>query len=1675
MNYLDTHQSLLHSKLLFLLFLSCVSFTAFSQKPELIRIANDGYKAVAFSQDGLKSVVVEEHDIRFRHEPSGETELDLHYWKAGSIDQVCISPDNRYIVGLAGERQIVIVDVMHSTIIWDQTLPDSLFHVYNDTLENIFSKLNTSTYQRATSIRFIDNTNFELLDRYNRIEIDIRNCKKHDEKEFDYEGRIERTDLPWSSLLGDSLTVSNVVFSKNGRFVSTVLCRWGVPSQTIVWDLEQEKVIADFGRPLSNGDNGLLFTEIIDVSATAKYVATVSKIVTDDQTPSSACVLGIWDFLLSEAVHMEKLVDTFGLVFPASAFSEDEKWFGINFTIDSLYYNQDSTDFAGGSLFTMLNLENKNLNQDFYLTDNYVEQVAFHPNGKEAILQTINRPMMIYCSAVQAEVVTSNPPLEQIKALTYSENGEFLAYADNNNTVHVRNLLTHFNTLTLSLPSLTEIVHVAISPDNNYLAVADNGNTVEVYSLRYGGLINSYDLSGYFLLPTEIRVDSSGQLNVEATMDWYRGARRRFSDLPVGYSIQRLYFNSNEELSYHDKFQSFRINLHQPIIFDGKFQTTKFQTTDDDIFKRYVKIDLMPWVESDHPNRTYRKIQVSSNGKFGLVVYVQNGKTFNEFWDLEKGELLSNLFNGEIALENEQLNVLDISPDGKWLAAKFVKPSKDNLRKTFGDHLLSNDTISINLISTEGKPSRMLMQTTESISAMAFEEAGFTGNGKVFYYTLPDLTASELRKFFEEELSEENFQAVVRNMQEERVPYHIQTINLEEEQIDTFKVSDNRWAEFSSNTHNHDFFYSSSNGVYHIIPGQDELVEELSNSNIGVKDIRFSDEGQIVIGTNQDIRKINLTTLQQDYYLKIATADGLKLNRQGNTAMAFSFNKMVRYDLRTNAEASFQLHSTDVSALEFHPQRNTIISGEAADVNTNDVQQRLLEWSLDREVKNEFSLTSGFQYTRETKENGQAGTYKKVIPADSLRNIKNLGAHALSLSEDGTLLAGKTVACSSLKAGELFKVLFEIMKNMDQEVDNTDSLQNAIKERIQNDQGDTYPGEIKLWRLEEDQWKEDRTVALHDDDFSIVKTDVAISPDKKYVAYSDQDGRAVHVDLLTNVRDTITRSIFSKDANIRRSYFGFDWDEYFNYTNIGVSTIRYSPDSKYLVLGDNAQHIYVYRVGAETGVTYLFELSGHRGTIDALTFLEGEDILASGSSAGEVFFWDLRYGTEIARIYLTPGGGDYVVMTPDNYYFGSKGAIKKLGFKFAGQTFPFEQFDLIYDRPDIVLRHLNSHFPPQQERADLAGLYDLAVQDRYNSYGFDRDQYVIGQPLPEVTILNWEELMTKKVTQNETISIKVRLQTMQDQQLAKLNIWVNDVPITDNLPLPFLTKPLRDTTLEVPVVLSHGENKVQVSVLDNTGLESLKKTFFVKLETEHYEPNLYFVGIGCSKYRRATDQNLPFPSKDVSGIDSVLSEAGMPYHALLLRDKKVTRKQVKKISKFLSQTREDDVVLFFVSGHGLRDGQSADFYFCTSDIDFDNPADRGIPYDEFDELLAASRSRKKILLLNSCYSGELAENEEVFRILHASFNDLRRSSGSYVFTASEGASTAKYLNFSGVNNGLIGLALMNAVGNFRSIRINDLFLSLKEEIEKFELVLPRENRPVIRFENINNNFSVWDY
>jgi Caspase domain len=127
--------------------------------------------------------------------------------------------------------------------------------------------------------------------------------------------------------------------------------------------------------------------------------------------------------------------------------------------------------------------------------------------------------------------------------------------------------------------------------------------------------------------------------------------------------------------------------------------------------------------------------------------------------------------------------------------------------------------------------------------------------------------------------------------------------------------------------------------------------------------------------------------------------------------------------------------------------------------------------------------------------------------------------------------------------------------------------------------------------------------------------------------------------------------------------------------------------------------------------------------------------------------------------------------------------------------------------------------------------------------------------------------------------------------------------------------------------------------------------------------------IGSSDYAGAGLSQLKRPPLDVEGLAGALRDPGVggfePVHALVNEPLDVVRRSI--FDLFEGRGRED-LVLLYISGHGLLNLQSR-LFFAVSNTEFDRLSITALPGSEVQERMNESRSRRQVLILDCCHSG----------------------------------------------------------------------------------------------------------
>lgn len=131
---------------------------------------------------------------------------------------------------------------------------------------------------------------------------------------------------------------------------------------------------------------------------------------------------------------------------------------------------------------------------------------------------------------------------------------------------------------------------------------------------------------------------------------------------------------------------------------------------------------------------------------------------------------------------------------------------------------------------------------------------------------------------------------------------------------------------------------------------------------------------------------------------------------------------------------------------------------------------------------------------------------------------------------------------------------------------------------------------------------------------------------------------------------------------------------------------------------------------------------------------------------------------------------------------------------------------------------------------------------------------------------------------------------------------------------------------------------------------------FIILTSMTIEAKVYLVSVGISDYP-GSSMDLTLPADDAKTITALYSKnTDMKYCQLLDEDATISKVKT-AMNKVFSYAKENDIVVFFFSGHGYEGG------FCLYD--------EHISYEEIRKAMAKSKCKNKMIFADACFSGQI--------------------------------------------------------------------------------------------------------
>lgn len=598
--------------------------------------------------------------------------------------------------------------------------------------------------------------------------------------------------------------------------------------------------------------------------------------------------------------------------------------------------------------------------------------------------------------------------------------------------------------------------------------------------------------------------------------------------------------------------------------------------------------------------------------------------------------------------------------------------------------------------------------------------------------------------------------------------------------------------------------------------------------------------------------------------------------------------------------------------------------------------------------------------------------------------------------------------------------------------------------------------------------------------------------DKEFYGFGEEQYKAVRF-------NTTITGYSEKDVTSSESIFK---TKKVNNKLVVQAVYKKTSDSEYLIKTDPAtEDVYAcigFDIIRKTG-NKTITFTGHRGYINDFEILKGKNYLISSAEDASMNIWNLQTGEKLLSIYVVDMG-KLIFITPENYYMATGDALTGLGFNFDGKVFPAEQFDLKYNRPDYVLESFG-YFDPE-----MVELYHKAYLKRLSKLGFDEKMLGGKINLPELSINNLNNIKLKTTDPNSTIQVKMK---DDNYKLDRINVYVNDVPLFGTRGFSLKDKQVKSAIEDINIPLSAGKNIIQISCLNEKGIESLKdelEIFYDKADKK--KPDLYLISLAVANYDQA-QYNLRYTINDGKGFIKLFSGNTKEFNNIYidtLYNSSCTRENVLALKEKLMKSGVDDFVYVHIAGHGLLD-DNLDFYFATANIDFANPSKNGLKYDEIEGILDGIPARNKLLLMDACHSGEVDKGDDFavnsvvdgdetrgvtmfatknenkpktglqnsYELMRILFADLRKGTGTVVISAASGGGYA--LENEEIENGIFTYCIIQAVAKNKADTNADKQISVSE-LRKYvfdgvKRLSNGKQQPTSRQENLMNDFKVW--
>jgi WD40 repeat protein len=448
-------------------------------------------------------------------------------------------------------------------------------------------------------------------------------------------------------------------------------------------------------------------------------------------------------------------------------------------------------------------------------------------------------------------------------------------------------------------------------------------------------------------------------------------------------------------------------------------------------------------------------------------------------------------------------------------------------------------------------------------------------------------------------------------------------------------------------------------------------------------------------------------------------------------------------------------------------------------------------------------------------------------------------------------------------------------------------------------------------------------------------------------------------------------------------------------------------------------------------------------------------IMVAGYGDGTIrwyhFAEEKKLLVELLALFPHRDGRRWIVWTPQGFYRAAAGAEDLIGWhlnhgsKQASEFYSASRFRKQFYRPDIVSRVLDT--------LDVEKALALADKARCTETVFKEVKFIL-PPIIEIlspvenvktesnklTIIYKAESTTGIITDVDA-RIDGRPADILNKQTHSENNTSTKSIIIGQITLKL---PPRDVIISLIAKNEHGSSEPAIVTSSWAG------------QKDWFKPDLYVLAVGVTCYEKQHLNNLEYAAKDaedfVKAIELQKNSGlyGNFMHKLLVSTDKVkdaNRNNIlTQLEWLMDNTTDRDVVMVFLSGHGIND-YDGKYNFLPFDGEDRRVYTNGIDSDDFRKFLSKTYGTKVFFFLDTCRSGSILLDDikgDQMPDVDKFANELADlESGVIVFSSSTGRQDS--IELKDEKNGAFTKALVEAIKGFADSKGNsDRFITIRE-------------------------------